>query len=235
MTLTKSLPIVINNFNRYKPVERLMLDLLLLGYNNIIILDNNSTYPRLQSWYERSGALNNPSKRKSVKLVRLEKNYGAHALFDSGYLKEQLSEEEYIIYTDPDIELNRHMPPNFVFYMAEKMHEYKEAKAGLALRIDNFPPDAYGHHYIDHESEFWKTELEKDIYRAPVDTTFCLLHKPIVHDLNAIRIAGDFTCKHLPWYAKFDKLDDEELFFVNYANTQSNFANHYRAWQKSQK
>src|SRR6185436_4215790 len=48
------------------------------NFNNIIILDNNSTYPPLLDWYS---TLNENG------VVRFSSNIGAHCLFDSGYLK----------------------------------------------------------------------------------------------------------------------------------------------------
>ena len=45
---------------------------------------------------------------------------------------------------------------------------------------------------------------EYEMYAGWIDTTFCLYNKKYfyagVNFLDAIRIAGNFTCKHLPWY-----------------------------------
>jgi len=63
-----------------------------------------------------------------------------------------------------------------------------------------------------------------------VDTTFCLLRKPTTHDLRALRIAGNFSARHLPWYQDYFTLNGEEKFFVENASPQSNFRNGYFNW-----
>jgi dTDP-4-dehydrorhamnose reductase len=56
-------------------------------------------------------------------------------------------------------------------------------------------------------------DAEYEIYNAEVDTTFCLINKSNYSGnwKNHIRIAGNFTAKHLPWYKKnkiFDLYDN---------------------------
>jgi hypothetical protein len=193
------------------------------NFSNIIILDNASTYPPLLDWY---------STLAEKEVVRFPGNYGAHCLFDSGYLKHHC-DSEYIVYSDSDLELNPLMPDDFLEIMKATLLKYNEKKIGLALRIDDVPGSCYRNCFtgsIEHEKQFWIHELEKDVYRAMVDTTFCLLRKPEHHDLRALRIAGNFTARHLPWYFEYSTLNEEEKYFVENANPQSNFRNGYLAW-----
>jgi len=46
-----------------------------------------------------------------------------------------------------------------------------------------------------------------------------------------LRIAGNFTAKHLPWYQDYSTLNEEEKYFVENANQQSNFRNGYFTWR----
>lgn len=58
-------------------------------------------------------------------------------------------------------------------------------------------------------------------YRAPLDTTFATYDKTFFHPddfLEAIRVAGRFTCRHLSWYRGRNLPAREERF---YRNTQS--------------
>ena len=71
------------------------------------------------------------------------------------------------------------------------------------------------------ESQFWlnkiENECEYEIYKADIDTTFCLMNKKNIEseiDLH-IRVAGDFTEKHIPWYI------ENEIYNV-YDNYMSN-------------
>lgn len=222
----KDIPIIINNFNRLSSTRNMYEFLRDRGFTNITILDNNSTYPPLMEWY---------STLKEKELVRFQSNIGAYCLFDSGYLKNITS--EYVVYSDSDIELNALMPDNFLEVMKEKLLVYNQQKIGLALRIDDVPQNCYRNCFtgtIDHEKQFWVNRLEMDLYRAMVDTTFCLLRNPVHHDLQALRIAGNFTARHLPWYSEYSSLNEEEKYFIENSNPQSNFRNGYYLWLSEQ-
>ena len=192
------------------------------NFANITILDNNSTYPPLLDWY---------STLAQNEVVRFSSNIGAHCLFDSGYLKN--IDSEYIVYSDSDLELNPMMPEDFLEVMKTLLLKYKMKKIGLALRIDDVPENCYKNIFtasIEWEKQFWTNEIEKDVYTALVDTTFSLLRHPDVHDLTALRIGGNFTARHLPWYQDYNTLDEEEKYFVERANAYSNFRNGYVSW-----
>ena len=70
------------------------------------------------------------------------------------------------------------------------------------------------------EAQYWEkkiedTEFNNPIYDAPLDTTFCLVN--VKYDngymYHGLRVAGDFTVKHLPWYKDFlvNNVSNEEL------------------------
>jgi hypothetical protein len=55
------------------------------------------------------------------------------------------------------------------------------------------------------EKQFWENRIEDaeyELYNADIDTTFCLINKNNILNGNdlKIRVAGDFTAKHIPWY-----------------------------------
>jgi hypothetical protein len=219
----KETPIVLNNFNRLTSTRNMFEFLKGRNFTNIVILDNASTYPPLLDWY---------ATLKDSEVVRFPTNIGAHCLFDSGYLK-NYTNSEYIVYSDSDLELNPLMPDNFLEIMKSILLKYNERKIGLALSIDDVPENCFRNFFtgsLEWERQFWTEELEKDVYRAMVDTTFCLLHQPETHDLKALRIAGNFTARHLPWYQEYSTLSEEEMYFIENANAQSNFRNGYFNW-----
>lgn len=214
-----NIPIFINNFNRLSSTKKLVEDLLLLGYNNIKILDVNSTYPPLIDWYNT-----NP-----CKVIKLNVNLGSKTIYHTNIIK-MFSKYEWIALTDPDLELNPNTPKNFIDILINKANQYKFKKAGLALKIDDLPENDYTKKYINWESKYWIKELEKDVYEADVDTTFCVV-KPIENfSYKSIRIAGDLTCKHLTWYQDFDNLNDEELYYLKHSKNNST----YKRWYDSQ-
>jgi hypothetical protein len=93
--------------------------------------------------------------------------------------------------------------------MVELASKYGTSKIGFALDISH-PEEFLEGPYVEtltiaeHEAQFWLHRIpdpEFELYRAPIDTTFCLVNKRVYdHGSRHIRIAGDFTAKHLPWY-----------------------------------
>lgn len=54
------------------------------------------------------------------------------------------------------------------------------------------------------------------IYRAAIDTTFALYNKKYLDIINfylACRIAGRYTCKHIPWYVESGLSANEETTY----------------------
>jgi hypothetical protein len=70
-----------------------------------------------------------------------------------------------------------------------------------------------GQSITEWESQFWHHRIHDDafeLYQAAIDTTFVLLTKNASNPGLSIRVAGDFTARHSPWYPKNDIVDDEE-------------------------
>ena len=224
----KQTPVIINNFNRLSSTRNMYEFLQSRNFTRITILDNASTYPPLLDWY---------ATLEEQEVVRFQTNIGAHCLFDSGYLQNHVH-SEYVVYTDADLELNPAMPDDFLEIMKSMLLKYSEKKIGLALRIDDVPENCYRNCFtgsLEWEKQFWVNEVEKGVYRALVDTTFCLLHQPQHHNLPALRIAGNFTARHLPWYQDYSNLNEEEKYFAESASQQSNFRKGYTTWLAEKK
>ena len=189
------------------------------GYNNIYIIDNNSTYPPLLKFYEET----------TIKVFRLKKNLGYLSLWKSGIYKQ--FKNQYFVYTDSDILPNENCPENFLEYFYNLMQKYPRAsKIGFALSIDDLP-DYYKNKQkvIEWESQFWTKEIEPNIYRAPIDTTFAL-YRPNVkrpayfHDFM-LRVGGIYTAKHLPWYNDDNNLSEEELYYISQTQKSTHWTN----------
>ena len=204
----KQIPIIINNFNRLTITKKLFEDLNKMGYKNVYIIDNQSEYPELLEWY----------KKIQSNVIYLDRNYGQQALWYSG-IAEDLAKSGYnrIIYTDPDIELNPKIPFDFVEDIL-KLSIKTDKKVGLALKIDDLPTNELCNKIKEIEGRYWVKKIQDDkleIYDAPVDTTFCILDPSKPFTYEALRVAGDFTCRHIPWYKKFETLDPEELYIID--------------------
>jgi hypothetical protein len=72
------------------------------------------------------------------------------------------------------------------------------------------------------EEQFWRDELPPlrpcgdPVYRAAVFTSFALFDKTYLAPdrfLVALRVAGRFTCLHLPWYRARQLREEYECFY----------------------
>ena len=216
-----AIPIVINNFNRLTLTRNLASSLWNMGYHNIHILDNNSSYPELLNWYSSTDC--------SRYVIHRTENHGALAIYNSGYINNWLHKRKWIAYTDCDIVLNPLTPQNFIDLLIQFAEKYNYIKAGLALKRDDLPDNLYGNHYRDWEARYWTEDklLEKDVYKAHIDTTFCVIQPGQAFDYEAIRLAGNFTARHQPWYTDFNNMDDEEKYFLEHSSANSSYKRFY--------
>lgn len=201
------IPIILNNFNRLSTTQILADQLCLLGYTNIHILDNNSTYPPLLKWYEKC----------SYNVKRLNANLGQLAIYNSGYINEF---QGWVAYSDSDIELNPNTPRGFIERMVEIAEKYNKLKVGLALRIDDLPATRYGIYVKREEEKFWYREVADCIYEADVDTTFSIIKVGQPFQYQAFRIAGDYTARHIPWYLDYENLSEEDIYYIEHCSSE---------------
>ena len=208
-----NIPIVINNRNRFTTTKNMVDKLLLINPNEeIIIIDNESSYPPLMLWYKE--VLINP-KYKSVK-IHFHKNEGHLALWSTG-LDKQLG--EYFIYTDSDIELNENLPLDWKEIMFNTMQHFKEKKVALGIRLDDIP-DYYRfkNQVLRNEARWWldSNKIGEHLYLADTDTTFALYKNFHDNCYVSIRITReDLLCRHMGWYLDLNNLDEEEKFYLD--------------------
>lgn len=205
----KDIPIIINNYNRLTYLKALIGSLKERGYNNIHILDNKSTYPPLLEYY----------KNTPCRVIRLNENIGYKALWESGVFDE--FKHSYYVYTDSDMELSADCPDDFMYHFITILEKYTlSQKVGFGIKIDDLPDHFINKtSVIEHESEFWRDEIESGLYRAPIDTTFAL-YRPYCKGVasryhKVFRTGEPYTIRHLPWYVDSANMSDEELYYVN--------------------
>lgn len=194
------IPILIICYNNYKYVENTINQINKINqsyYKNIIVVNNNSN----------DEDTNNYLKKKSdIKIIWNKTNNGPWITPNNNQHIYNRLPDKFII-TDPDLEFNQNIPNNFIEIMEELSEKYKANKIGLALKIDDFNLMYQSNNYMPNkniyewEIAYWKNkinDLNYELYYAPIDTTFCLINKN--YGEQDIRIAGNFTAKHLPWY-----------------------------------
>lgn len=191
----------------------------------IIIIDNDSTYEPLINWYNKLAV----SWGMNIQ-VRYHKNYGHTALWGTEIYKEL---GDYFIYTDSDIILPESLPLDWKKIMFSVMESYPEYnKIALGLRIDDLPDHyRYKNQVIRNESRWWVEEIEKNIFRADTDTTFALMKNFGDNCYNSLRICRpDLLCRHHGWYLDLTNLDEEEKYYL--ANVSDQLTTQYSKQHK---
>src|SRR5690606_8906139 len=220
-------PVIIINFNQLDNLKNLVDFLLKRDMENIVIVDNKSDYPPLLEYYD------NFADNRKVSVERMSENFGHMVFFESAYLQSKYGQGYYFL-TDADILPNENLPSNFIEIMFGIMDKYihKILKVGFALDLDSIP-----NHYplkskvVNWEKKFWKVPLEADVYYADIDTTFAL-YKPLYPTkfkvkeskfYKAIRLAGNFTSKHMGWYINPNQLTEEQMHYMKTSSSSNSW------------
>ena len=216
------IPIFINARDRLGCLRQLVDWLRQAGYEKIYILDNASTYQPLLEYYSKL-------EKQGIWVLKLRQNLGHTALWRSGIL-EKLDIRTPYVYTDPDVLPLEECPENFVADLLELLRKYPWLeKAGLGLYYEDIT-------YFDAaakqvwEKQFYQIQVEKEVYFAPLDTTMALYRDARHYCIEeAVRTGGRLMCRHLPWYYDYERLPEDERYYLEHANESSTLR---RDWDK---
>ena len=215
-----SIPIIIINYNRLADLEKLVDFLLKRKHTNIVIVDNQSTYPPLLAYYEQI--------KDRVTIEHMTENYGHLVFWKNEELQERYAKGYYVV-TDSDIIPNESLPLDYVSQMKQILDTKKHwSKVGFALRLDDIPDHfKMKEKVLDWERKFWADEVAPNLYQGNVDTTFALYPPRFRYDvgnfLHGGRIAGNFTARHGGWYIDNENMTDEELYYFQTANASNSW------------
>lgn len=215
----KQIPVVIINYNRLKDLKNLVDSLLSYGHKNIIIVDNKSTYPPLLEYYKHIA--------DKIYVEYMEKNEGHMAFWNNSDLFQKYASGYYIV-TDSDIELNKNLPSDYLKTLLHILDSNKKiTKVGFALEISDIPDSfAAKNEVLQWEKKYWNNPIGDNLYLADIDTTFALYAPYELGMRNfykAIRVAGNFTARHMGWYIDSQNLSDEDKFYFSSANKSNSW------------
>ena len=217
-----NIPVVIICFNNYKYVEMMVKQVVEKNTHQPIIIINNKSDCVYTNDY---------LKLSPHKVINMSENKG-HLVWTLSEIYDTLPEQ--FIITDPDIQFNSALPDNYIEQLVNLSHIYKPKKIGFALDISDsnemlpYKFSDFGYSGIttiwESQTQYWKNKLENptyELYLSDIDTTFTLYSKS--YSGKDIRVAGNFTAKHLPWY-KHDEgisLLSRYLMFHNASSASS--------------
>jgi hypothetical protein len=205
------IPVIINNRN-FLTWPKAMVERIKEydGVGEIIIVDNDSTYPPLLEWYAT-----NP-----CRIERLNDNLGMGAPWVSEVVK-QLNGAPYVL-TDPDMGLED-TPDDTLLYLFDKLNTLQLDKVGLGLDwqiVEKKSP--YYERLNVYEKNRWSNSPVKDGVHTEVqiDTTFAL------YNVDHYFIGGGSTtfpyvARHYPWEFSIEEARNSEEFMYYMDNATS--------------
>lgn len=183
----------------------------------VIIIDNNSSYKPLLSWYDRC----------PYTLWRAAENIGHLVYWKS--IGGRTLEDRYYCVTDHDLDLSE-IPKDYISVLMEGLEKNPDVtKCGFSLRLGDLPGNDFTKKVIEWEKKFWKTK-GNGFYQADIDTTFALYDKERDFGrlppegnkfFHAVRSPEPYTARHLPWYLTPEDIlnNDEERYYLEHSNT----------------
>lgn len=217
---SEKIPVILVSYNNGAYVRNMVSQLSEYQIQPIII-DNNSNHEKTLE------ILKELENKNLAKVAYSNINFG-HMVGFIDPVYELLP--EIFAYSDPDLQLNNKLPKDFLIQLSELTKTYQVYKAGFALTlienettIDvNYPikstkPFQYSRQFSirEYEQRYWRKQLlhkELEIFCAPIDTTFAVYRKSNFEGnfYDAVRISGNFSSIHLPWFSNLDILSQEE-------------------------
>ena len=201
----KTVHVFINVRDRLECLTQLLNWFERAGHENIILIDNASTYPPLLKFMESC----------PHRVVRLKRNLRHTALWRIPELRRVIT-EEWFVYTDPDVVPTETCPLDAVTHLYHLLQQFPNyLKAGLGLHLGDIPDHYHLKQKVIHyESGLYGREIAPGTFQADVDTTFALYRPSTPHTLGpAMRTRGIYEARHLPWYINSANPDEEERYY----------------------
>ena len=206
-----NVPIFIISYNRLYCLQQQISRLKEMGYKNITIIDNNSSYPPLLEFLDTT----------DCKVIRMKKNFGHKVFWKSGLYKKYMN-DLYVV-TDPDVIPVENCPNDFVRVFYSYLKKYPRfRKVGFSLKINDIPDDSpLKEDVLAWEQKFYSIKVPfQKVFVASIDTTMALYMPDNLNIscdcLSALRTAEPYEARHLPWYKTQDKITEEDRYYADH-------------------
>lgn len=199
------------------------------------IIDNNSNYEPLLDWY------------KTIENVIVMNENDGHLV---GWRKNIINEitsklnSEYYIYTDPDLDI-WNLPYDFIYKLKNGFNLLPNiSKVGVHIKTSDLlknNPFLNSEDIENYENNLLEHPLQDNYFYSKIDTTLALysIKNSQCFTYEAIRVTGNYMCRHLPFYFTGEKEQivegctlNEWLYYCNnsnlsISNTALKFLNYY--------
>lgn len=232
MIKTPGIPIIVICHNNHHYVNNTIEQFKKTKYlENVIILDNDSKDEETVKFLK--------SVESVVKVIYNGVNVGPWVSDRRNMHIYNMLPSKFIV-TDPDLQFNEYLPENFIEILEDISEYYKCRKVGFSIDISDFDemfqtpcPSYRGQNIYNWCIKFWKKEIRHPsipLYDGDIDTTFHLFNKKYFNK-GDVQVAGNFTCKHIPWYVKnpFQSLIERynhDRYVNKYSTTSSMLIQH---------
>ncbi len=217
----KNIPIVILNRDRFHPLVEQVAALKQRGYNNITVIDNQSTYAPLLEWYDNTEIdvfYNN---------ITSNSNQAFKELVLIGHPKFSNIVQDWYVFNDSDIIPMPSVPTDFINDLVNYAKKYNKIKVGMSIKIDDIDlKNPLNEWVYSYESTYWTNAIQDgnvDLYPHPIDTTFAV-HSPNtlpVWSDNTLRVGYPYIVKHAPFYYDLNNLPEDEKYYISRMNKNS--------------
>lgn len=194
-------PVVINTRDRLTDLLALLGWLEGAGYDNIVLLDQASTWPPLLNYLDTT----------PHKVVRCKDNIGSRA----PWLYDVYERAGWMVYTDCDCVPIEECPDDVVAHLHALLMNHPEfPKAGLGIYIRDLGQfrDRYREELFHNAAENWLG----DCHQAKVETTFALYRPGVPFSFDAVRSRYPYEARHLPFYREGCPTE-EDLYYLDRA------------------
>jgi len=211
------IPVIVNVFNRLTTTRKLCEQIAALDNAYPIIVDNASNWAPLIDWLNDC----------PFEVIRLTENLGHHACWKAGIVNRP--NDGFYCVTDCDLDLQG-VPADLMEVLRVPLNWTRRnvIKSGVALQIDDLPP--WQTQVKEWESRFWRNRIGGDYYATPIDTTLAMYRAgtPVriatkVAGVRSVRVGGQYTARHVPWYLDPTNLDEENANYFATANESNSW------------
>jgi hypothetical protein len=173
----------------------------------VVIFDQQSTYPPLLEYYKTVNAI----------VVYSKVNGGPHSVWGE-QLKEHFNDNPYIV-TDSDC-MYYGVPSDWLDKMLDVLNTTLIFKVGFSLNIEDLPDTEIAKQAVEWESKYWVKRQDVG-WDAHIDTTFALYRPYSGFSYDAIRLDKPYCINHIPWFLNKETISDEWEYYLNTASSVS--------------